>query len=455
MTDVVVLGGGPGGYAAAIRVSQLGGRAVLVSDEIGGTCVNRGCIPTKVWHRAAYLIHSLNAPEEFGLKAAKPEVDLSSLKFRMDGVAGDIRRGMESLLGNNEVEVIFGRAVLKGPQQIEVDGRIVEAGKIILAPGSRPAFPEINGLEDALLTTNQALELAELPSSILIWGAGPIETEMAAFFNRFGTKVYLATPDPRILPREDGETSVRIMLSLKELGVEVFTGHHLESIKPDGQAFKALLSGPQEPALSVDRVLVGSRAPNTSGLGLEAAGIELEDDGAIKVNERLETTAPGVYAIGDAIGGWMLSHAASAMAVTAAENAMGAVKKFPFHLVPRCIWTIPEVGALGLSEDEAEAAGHDVEIGVFPYPINGLAMVRGEVTGAVKIVFDTQYGEILGVHIVGANATELVGEAVLAMQLECTVQELAAGMRSHPTFSEAIVDAARAGRGWALYLPRQ
>jgi dihydrolipoamide dehydrogenase len=220
-------------------------------------------------------------------------------------------------------------------------------------------------------------------------------------------------------------------------------------------AFEATLSGPEEKVVTVDRVLIGGRLPNTDNLGLDRLGIRLHEDGCVQVNDRLETSAAGVYAIGDCTGGWMLSHAASAMAVTAAENAMGMNKKFPFHLVPRGIWTMPEVGSVGLSEEEALEKGFDAETGYFPYAINGLAMTRGETAGDTKIVFDPEYGEILGVHIVGANATELIGEAVLAMQLECTVRELAAGMRVHPTFSESVVDSARDAQEWALYLPKR
>jgi dihydrolipoamide dehydrogenase len=205
----------------------------------------------------------------------------------------------------------------------------------------------------------------------------------------------------------------------------------------------------------VEKILISSRKPNTASIGLDQVGVRLNADGSIAVNNSLETSVPGIYAIGDAVGGWMLSHAASSMAVTAAENAMGQAGKFAFHLIPRGIWTIPQVGSVGLSEEEAEKKGIDIEVGDFPYAVNGMAMACNEMTGAVKIISESRYGEILGVHIVGANATDMVAEAVLAMQLEATVKELTHSIRIHPTFSESVVEAGRDCLDWALYLPKR
>jgi dihydrolipoamide dehydrogenase len=364
--------------------------------------------------------------------------------------------GMEGLLGNNGVEVIRGRAVLKSPREIKVDDNLLEPKKIILATGSVLDIPDVPGLEDAVLTTDQVLDMTVAPSSVLIWGdIGPIEVEMATLLNTFGSKVFMASDSRRILPQEDGDTSQRIAQSLREQDIELYPRSVLQSVKKTNGGFQAGLSGPEERAVEVKRVLVSARRPNTANLGLEQVGVRLNEDGSIRVNERLETSVAGVYAIGDATGGWMLSHASSSMAVTAAENAVGNTRKFPFHLVPRGIWTIPQVGSVGLSEEDAEKKGIDVEVGDFPLSINGLGMARDEMTGAVKIVSDARQGEILGVHIVGANATELVGEAVLAMQLESTARELAYSIRVHPTFSESVVDATRDAQNWALYLPRR
>lgn len=456
MYDVAVIGGGPGGYAAAIRASQLGGRVVLFeAGDIGGTCVNRGCIPTKVWHRSAYLLHQLRSADAFGVKANLEGMDYAALKERKNGVVGDIRMGMEGLLANNGVDLITEKAILKSPREMEAGGRTFEAAGVILASGSSIAFPDVPGLEDAAMTSNQALDMDEPPASLLIVGAGPIQVEFATFFGIFGTNVTLIEKDRRILPREDGDVSQRIAQGLRELGVEILTRTSLQSVKPAAGGFEAVLEGPGDKPVIVERILIGDRNPNVSGMGLENIGVKLNPDGGIDVNAFLESSVRNIYAIGDCTGGWMLSHAASSMAVVAAENAMGRSGKYSFHTCPRSIWTIPEVGSVGLSEEEAEKSGRDVETGAFPFAINGLGMVRDEMAGEVKMVFDPEFGEILGVHIVGAGATELVGEAVLAMQLECTVQEFARGVRAHPTFSEAMVDAARDAKGWALYLPRE
>jgi len=457
MYDVIIIGGGSGGYAAAIRASQLGGKVALVEGgDMGGTCVNRGCIPTKVWLRAAYMLYWIKRAEEFGIKAPVQELNLDAIVERKNGVSGDIRMGMEGLLANNGVEVIRGRGVLKSPHEVGVEGKTLETRKIILATGSLLDIPDMHGLEEAALTTDQVLEMKEVPSSVLIWGSiGPIEAEMATLLNTLGCKVFLASDSRRILMKEDGDTSQRLTQALREQGVEVLPRFALQAIKNKKNTFDAVLSGKEERTIEVERVLVSARRPNTANLGLEKVGVGLNEDGSVRINERLEASVPGIYAIGDMTGGWMLSHASSSMAVTAAENAMGEAGRFPFHLVPRGIWTIPQVAAVGLSEEEAEETGIEVEVGDFPYSINGLAMARDEMTGAVKIISDARYGEILGVHIVGANATELVGEAVLAMQLEARATELARSIRVHPTFSESVVDAARDAEKWALYLPRQ
>jgi dihydrolipoamide dehydrogenase len=455
MYDVMIIGGGSGGYAAAIRAAQLGANVVLAERaETGGTCVNRGCIPSKVWQRAGDLLDRIKRGKEFGIDSPIGEIDLNVLVERKNGVSDEIRKGMEALLQNNGVEVVKGHAVLKGPQEVEVDGRMIETKKVVVATGSSLTAPEVPGLKKAVMTTDDVLEMTAVPESILICGAGYIEVEMAFLLNTFGCKVIMATGSARILPMEDSETSQRISQALRESGVEIIPRSTLASVKTTKSGTTCKLAGSKERDVKVEKVLVSARVPNTSDLGLENLGVALNDDKGIRVNQLLETSVEGIYAIGDATGGTMLSHAASSMAVFAAENAMGAGNAYPFDLIPRCLWTQPEMGSVGLSEEEAEEKGFDVETGDFPYAINGMAMSRNQVDGAVKIVSDAQYGEILGVHIVGSNATEIIGEAVTAMQLEATVQELARSIRVHPTFSEAVVDAARDAGKWALYLPK-
>lgn len=451
----MIIGGGSGGYAAAIRAAQLGANVVLAEcAETGGTCVNRGCIPSKVWLRAGDLLDRLKAGKEFGINASVEKIDFKALTERKSGVSTEIRMGMEALLQNNGVEFIKGRAAIKSPQEVDVDSRTIETKKIIIATGSSLTPQKISGLDTAVMTTDDVLEMTAVPESILVCGFGYIEVEMAFLLNAFGCKVIMAAEPARILPKEDSDTSRRVAQVLRENGVQIIPRTSVESVETTKTETVCKLSGTKEDRVTVEKVLVSKREPNTKNLGLEKLGVELNKDNGIRVNDRLETSVKGIFAIGDATGGWMLSHGASSMAVFAAENAMGENNRYPFHLIPRCLWTQPEMGAVGLSEEEAEKKGYDVETGVFPYAINGLAMVRNQVDGAVKIVFDARYGEILGVHIVGSNATEVIGEAVMAMQLEATVQELARSIRVHPTFSEAVVDAARDAGGWALYLPK-
>lgn len=455
MYDVMIIGGGSGGYAAAIRAAQLEAKVVLAeSAETGGTCVNRGCIPSKVWQRAGDLLGRIKSGKEYGIDALVGDIDLKVLVERKNGVSDDIRTGMEALLQNNGVEVVKGHAVIKSPQEVEVEGSVIETRKIIIATGSSLVAPEVSGLKKAAMTTDDVLEMTAIPESVLVCGAGYIEVEMAFLLTTFECKVVIVTASARILPREDSDTSQRISQALRERGVEIIPRASLASVKTTKTGTTCKLAGPKESSVKVEKVLVSQRVPNTSDLGLENIGVVINDDKSVRVNHRLETSVEGIFAIGDAAGGTMLSHAASSMAVFAAENAMGADNAYRFDLIPRCLWTQPEMGSVGLSEEDAEKKGFDVETGVFPYAINGMAMSHNQVDGAVKIVSDAQYGEILGVHIVGSNATEIIGEAVTAMQLEATVQELARGIRVHPTFSEAVVDAARDAGNWALYLPR-
>jgi dihydrolipoamide dehydrogenase len=451
MYDVLILGGGPGGYAAAIRASQLKGKVALVEGkELGGTCVNRGCIPSKVWLRAAYLKHWIECSEEFGLKTTLQGWDLGAIVQRKNGVGQDIRGGMGALLKKNGVDLINGQGFLKNTKEVSVDGKSYETKKMIIATGSSPAVPTVPGLADVALTAEQVFDLEELPASVLILGGGPIEVETAAIFAAFGTKTTLAVPERRILPKEDNGTSQRLTQALKDQGIEIIRGVNAEEITSSEGEISAKLG---EKWVKAARIVVGGRKPNSRGLGLESLELKLNDDGSIKVNDRLETSVPGVYAIGDVTGGWMLSHAASTMGVVAAENAMGGEAVFRSHLVPRGLWTNPEMAAVGITEEDAGKQGLDINVGYFPYPVNGLAMLRGQVDGAVKIISESKYGQILGVHIVGAGATELIGEAVMALQLECTMDELAHSIRMHPTFSECMMDAARDASSWALYLP--
>ena len=456
MYDVLVIGGGSGGYAAAIRAAQLGGKVCLAEAEvIGGTCVNRGCIPTKVWLDMANTIRRAKTLETFGVKTNLDHIDFAKVVEQKNGVCQDIRTGMQALLGNNGVDVVEGHALFLNNNEIQVGKKMVKAKKTIIATGSKMRIPDIKGLKNALMTTDQVLDSTGIPDSVLICGDGAIEVEMAYLFSTFGCRVSIVSEASRILPMQDEEASQRLKQSLREDGVTFYLRSTLTQVAKSKKGYTCHLKGNTDEQITVARVLCSPRVPNTDKLQLDKVGVSVDDNGAIIVNDQLETGCTGIYAIGDATGGTMQSHAASAMAVVAAENAMGSNKKFSHHLVPTGVWTAPEVASVGLTEDAAEDQGLDVEVGEFPYAINGLAMSRNLINGVVKIVKDARYGEILGVHIVGPNATEIIGDACNAMQLESTSEELAYGIRLHPSYSEALVDAARDCEGWALYLPKR
>jgi dihydrolipoamide dehydrogenase len=417
---------------------------------MGGTCVARGCIPSKIWLRAAALLDQSRRAGDFGLELTVGKLDFKAVLARKQGVSNDIRMGMEARLGANGADVVSGKARITAPGKVDVGGKVIEGKSIIVATGSVLDKPDVPGLDAVAFTTDQLLDMEQAPASVLIIDPTYIGVEMAMLLSILGTKVTFAVPGSRILPDEDQDSGQRISQALRERGVQIITRHALAKVAGKNCTLK---SGDKEQAIEAEKVLISGRKPYHEGLGLEALGIAFGADGGIQVDERCATSVPTVYAIGDCTGGWMLSHVASAMGICAAENCMGQSAKFQANLVSRAIWGIPEMGSVGLSEEQAERKGHEVEVGGFPYSINGSAMLRGEVDGAVKVVSDADTGEILGVHIVGSNASELVGEAVLAMQLECTVTELAKGFRVHPAFCETVVDAARDAAGWALYLP--
>jgi dihydrolipoamide dehydrogenase len=456
MHDVVVIGGGPGGYAAAIRAAQLGGKVALVeAAELGGICVHRGCIPTKVWQKAAEILRAIRSAPQFGIDAAVKGIDHGTIIEQKNKACGKIRLGMEGLLANNKIEVVKGRAVFKTPREIEAVGRRLKAKNFIVATGARLEAPELPNLKDALIGVEAVHEMRAVPASVLVCGADTVEVEIAALLNSFGAKVTLAASDRRILPQEDGDSSQRLEQALRESGIEIVNRVTLRAVTPVAGGFTCELDGPKPKTVQVERVFVCRRRPNSDGVGLDMAGVVVKPDGFIQVDETLKTSTAGIFAIGDVAGGSMQSHGASAMGVCAAENAMGRKVKFPAHLVPRGTWTWPEVASVGLTEEAAEKQGLEIETGYFPYSINGMALARNEPAGAVKVVTDVTYRTIYGVHIVGPHATELIGEAAIAMQLEYTTEEFAAGIRVHPTFSEALVDAARDAEKWALYLPRR
>ena len=458
--DVGVIGGGPGGYVAAIRAAQLGLRAVVVEKyKVGGTCLHQGCIPSKALLRSAEMMEFAKVGGQFGVQAEKVTFDLSQAMAHKEAVVNRLHRGTEGLLRHHNVELITGHGSLAGPKAIRVTngegGRVLSCEHIIIATGSTPR--SIPGLEidgDVVITSDEGLELDAVPESVAIVGAGYVGLEFAYMLRCFGSEVTMIEVLPAVLPLQDDTVSTEIERAMRRRGIKALTNARVEQVerRPAGARVNVTLSDGSTRALDVDKVLVAvGRAPITEGLGLEEAGVEYSKQG-ITVHERMRTTAPNIYAIGDAVGRLPLAHVASAEGIMVVETIAGNdVPEVEYNNIPRCVYCQPEVGAVGLTEKEAREAGHEVSIGEFRFLANGKALALGEREGLVKLIADAEHGEILGVHIVGPNATELIVECGVAMTLEATHRELGATVHPHPTLSEAIMEAARGAGGWAIH----
>jgi len=466
--DIAIIGAGPGGYVAAIRASQLGGKvAVIEKGELGGTCVNRGCIPTKALVASAQLFHSVKKAGEFGIKSGEVSVDFSVIAKRKERIVRQLVSGIGQLFKSYDVEVIKGKGKLTerikdNLVEIDVekdDGSIekVMAKKLIIATGSVPAqIPGISIDGRDVITSDQALELEEVPPSLLIVGGGVIGVEFASIFNSLGSKVIIVELLPRIIPTEDEEISEQLKKLLLKSGIEVNTGVKVKEIISDNGKKKVVIDTPEgrEEKVAQKVLIATGRKPYTEGLGLEKTGIGLEK-GRILVNERMETNLPGIFAIGDVVGGVLLAHVASAEGIVASENAMGNQSKIDYRVIPNCIYSLPEVASVGLSEERAKEMGYEVAVGRFPFLANARATIMGERVGLVKIVADRKTDEILGVHIVGADATELIAEASVAIKAKVTTKDLERMIHGHPTLSEAIFEAAHDVHGEAIDLKKK
>jgi len=460
--DVVIIGGGPGGYVAAMAAARLGGKVTLIEkDELGGICLNWGCMPTKALLRGVELLESIEAGKEFGIQTSGTTVDFSKMSARKDRAVKTLVSGVGGLMKSNGVEVIKGKARLISPREIQVEDEkkqtaTFSAKKVIIATGSVSARLPIPGAQLAgVIDSTGALQLKKVPESMVIIGAGPIGLEFGTIFAAFGAKVTVLELLPQILPTEDAEIASALEKSLKRYKMEMLTKCQVKEIAEaaGGKLRVKAVLGEGEKSFEAEVVLVAvGRSPNVEGLGLQEAGVRAGKKG-VEVNSRMETNVPGIYAIGDVTGQWLLAHFAFAQGEVAAENLMGHEVEMDSRVVPRCVYTLPEVASVGISEKEAREAGRDIKVGRFPFSANGKATVYGERTGMVKIVADAKYGEILGVNIFGPHATDLIGEAVLAMRLEGTAQDIAQAIHPHPTLTEALKEAALDVDGMALHMP--
>jgi len=458
--DVTVIGGGPGGYVAAIRASQLGLKVGLVEKEkLGGICLNWGCVPSKALLKSAELMHSIKRAEEFGLMVKDVSVDWSKIIKRSRDVSERIVKGVAYLMKKNKIEVIPGTAKLTGKTSIEVtkDGKATEAitsASIILATGARPrSVPGVTIDHKAVLTSTEAMTLPERPGSMIVIGGGAIGVEFAYFYNSFGTRVTVVEMLPSLLPKEDKEITKILESSLKKQGIEILTGTKVESVSVDGGVKVKVADKDTKRTLSADVALmaVGVQG-NIENIGLETVGIKAER-AMILTNEFQQTNLPNIYAIGDVAGPPWLAHAASHQGVVAADHIAGKAKHgIDRTNIPSCTYCHPQVASVGLTEEDAVRAGHKVKVGRFPFRPLGKAMAMGESEGTVKLVFDERYGELLGAHIIGPEATELIAELGMAKELETTSKEILHTMHAHPTLSEAIMEAAGQAFNEAIHI---
>ena len=460
--DLVIVGGGPAGYVAAIRASQLGSKVILIEqDALGGTCLNRGCIPTKALLHSIDVLESVRKGKDYGVNVGEFSIDFTKMMSRKNDVVNTLVSGVNYLMRSNAIEVIKGTGKVISSAEVAVDGEqqeTVEATRIILATGSVSSTVPIPGVEGSgIITSNEALQLAEIPASLLIIGGGVIGVEFATIFAKLGTKVTIVEMLPQIIPTEDQELAVSLKRALERDGVRIFNNTQVNRIEDDSKGGKliSVVTGEEEQKLIAELVLVAvGRKPNIEGLGLESVGVKTER-GRIIVNDSMETSIPGIYAAGDAIGGILLAHVAFAEGEAAVENALGGKSVVDYKAVPRCIYTMPEVAAVGLTENQAKEKGLNLKAGKFPFAANPRALILGQPGGFIKILSDTDSGEIFGIHIFGPQATELIAEAALAMRMEMTVSEISSTIHAHPTLSEAMRETALDAEGIAVHIPRR
>lgn len=460
--DIIIIGSGPGGYVAAIRASQLGLKtAVVERAELGGICLNWGCIPTKSLLKSAQVYQYMKHAAEYGISIeGQIKPDFSAIITRSRQVAESMSKGIQFLFKKNKIEVIRGFGRLIGNNSVEVttekgDKLIYKANYIILATGARSKeLPNLKQDGEKVIGYRQAMTLKEQPKSMLVVGSGAIGSEFANFYAALGTKVTLVEFLPDIVPLEDEEVSKQLARSFKKMGINIMINSSIEKVEVIENQCKATVKTPQGVESIVAEIVVSAVGinPNIEGIGIEDLKIEIEK-GKIKVNDFYKTNIGGIYAIGDIVHGPALAHVASAEGICCVEKIAGLnPQPIDYKNIPACTYTNPEIASVGYTERSAREAGYDIKIGKFPYTASGKASAAGEKEGFIKLIIDSEYGEILGAHMIGANVTEMIAEIIVARKLESTSFELIKSIHPHPTMSEAIMEAAASVFGEAIHL---
>jgi dihydrolipoamide dehydrogenase len=459
--DIIVIGSGPGGYVTAIRASQLGFKtAVIEKESLGGICLNWGCIPTKALLKSAQVFEYLNHAKEYGISADNIKADFNAVIKRSRDVAEGMSKGVQFLMKKNKIDVIMGTAKVKPGKKVDVtgaDGKLTSytANHIIIATGARSRqLPNLPQDGKKIIGYRDAMVLPQQPKKMVVVGSGAIGVEFAYFYATMGTKVTIVEFMPNIVPVEDEDVSKQLEKSFKKVGIEVMTEASVESVDTKGEGCKVLVKTKTgNVVLEADIVLsaVGIES-NIQNIGLEEAGIKT-DKGKIVTDKFYATNVPGYYAIGDCTGGQALAHVASAEGITCVEKIKGVhTEAVDYNNIPGCTYCQPEIASVGYTEKKAKEAGYEVKVGKFPFTASGKAKAAGASDGFIKLVFDAKYGELLGAHMIGANVTEMIAEAVAIRKLETTGHELIKTIHPHPTMSEAIMEAAAAAYGEVIHL---
>lgn len=447
--DVTIIGGGPAGYVAAIKAAHLGLKTILVEkDRLGGVCLNRGCIPTKTLVSTAELFNHIKRASEYGIEVNNPVLNFAKTMDRKDKVVQRLTKGVETLMQANQIEVIKGEGTITHPGEVRVNGdhvdEKVKTKNILISTGSSVSRIPIPGLDlDGIMTSDEALALKNLPEKIIIIGGGIVGIEWAGIFNAFGVKVVVVEILPRILLSMDEEIVRRCLLNLKRKGIKVYTNSKIEKIeKKDNQLEVFVSTSDGQVRMTTDKVLLSSgRKPDFGNICVDKLGIEIEKQ-AIRVNRKMKTNISGIYAAGDVVGNLMLAHVASAEGKTAIENITGKEVEIDYRNVPKCVFSMPEIAGVGLNEDKAKDKFSHIKISRFPYMASGKALGMGETEGMVKIIAKKKDNRILGVHIFGVHASDLIAEATLGLNLNVTAEEIMNAIHAHPTLSEMMAEAA-------------